>query len=121
MLFIFILQKNGHKIDSILKNNKASFCVVSKDDVIENKLTSYFESVIIFGKASIIDDNEEIYDVMLKFGEKLSPNLGINSINDEINKEFKMLSLIKLDIEHISRKQAIELVNQTKKQQIYIV
>lgn len=32
-----------------------------------------------------------------------------------------MLSLIKLDIEHISGKQAIELVNQTKKYQIYIV
>lgn len=52
---------------------------------------------------------------MLKFGEKFSPNLEINSINDEINKEFKMLSLIKLDIEHISGKQAIELVNKTKK------
>ena len=47
--------KNGHKIDAINKCNKVSLCVVDKDDVVEEELTTYFKSVILFGKASILN------------------------------------------------------------------
>ena len=43
--------KEGHKVDAIAINNKVSFCVVAKDDVVPEELTTYFKSVIIFGKA----------------------------------------------------------------------
>ena len=46
--------KNGYKIDEINKCNKVSLFVVDKDDVVEEELTTYFKSVILFGKARIL-------------------------------------------------------------------
>lgn len=41
----------GHKIDAIKRNPKCSVCIIDKDDVIPEEFTSYFRSVIAFGKA----------------------------------------------------------------------
>ncbi len=46
--------KSGYKIDEINKCNKVSLFVVDKDDVVEEELTTYFKSVILFGKARIL-------------------------------------------------------------------
>ena len=42
--------KNGHKIDALRKHDKASFCVISQDKIIPEEYTTYFRSVIVFGK-----------------------------------------------------------------------
>jgi len=44
----------GHKIDAIRSNPKVSFCVIDKDDIQPQEFTTYFRSVIVFGKARII-------------------------------------------------------------------
>ena len=41
----------GHKVDAIMQNDKVSFCVVERDDIKPAEFTTYFRSVIIFGKA----------------------------------------------------------------------
>lgn len=41
----------GHMIDTLKRNPKCSLCVVDKDDIIPEEFTSYFRSVIVFGKA----------------------------------------------------------------------
>jgi len=41
---------SGHKIDAINKNSKASFCVIEQDNIIPEEYTTYFRSVIVFGK-----------------------------------------------------------------------
>ena len=38
----------GHKVDAIRKCDKASFCVIEKDDVQPEKYTTFFRSVIAF-------------------------------------------------------------------------
>ena len=40
----------GHKVDAIRKCDKASFCVIEKDDVQPEKYTTFFRSVIAFGR-----------------------------------------------------------------------
>ena len=47
--------KSGHKIDGIKNNSKVSFCVIAKDEIIPEKFTTYFRSVIVFGKARILE------------------------------------------------------------------
>ena len=37
--------KSGHKIDAIKNYEKASFCVIDKDDVIPEEYTTYFRGV----------------------------------------------------------------------------
>ena len=48
----------GHKVDAIRKCDKASFCVIEQDDVQPEKYTTFFRSVIAFGRIHIIEDDE---------------------------------------------------------------
>ncbi len=50
--------KSGHKLDSILRNNKASFCVIDRDEIVPAEYTSYFRSVIVFGTVQIIESEQ---------------------------------------------------------------
>ena len=47
----------GHKVDR--KCDKASFCVIEQDDVQPKKYTTFFRSVIAFGRIHIIEDEQE--------------------------------------------------------------
>ncbi len=45
--------KEGHKIDAIKNNPKVSMSIIDQEDVIEEELTTYFRSVILFGKLQV--------------------------------------------------------------------
>lgn len=96
----------GHKIDAVNRNNKASFCVIFKDDIVPEKFTTGFQSVIVFGKIRIIDNSNEKRKAIELLAEKYSP--GIDSEN-EINSAFDRMHMLELDIEHMSGKEGIEL------------
>ena len=57
----FHCAKNGHKLDAIKQNNKVSFCVIEKDEVDSEKLTTLFRSVVVFGKAEIMENKEKTH------------------------------------------------------------
>ena len=46
----FHCAKTGHKIDSIRRNNKVSFTVIDRDEVMPMERTTKFTSVIAFGQ-----------------------------------------------------------------------
>lgn len=58
----------GHKVDAICKCDKASFCVIEKDDVQPEKYTTFFRSVIAFGRIRIIEDEHEKLEVARMLG-----------------------------------------------------
>ena len=103
--------KVGKKIEAIKENPNASFTVIYQDEIVPLKLTSYFRSVIVFGKAKILTDETKIKDIMLKLGRKYAPNLDEERIESEINKAQNHFSVFKLEILKMTGKQAIELVN----------
>lgn len=49
----------GHKVANLRSNNKVSFCVVGKTRVLPDEFTTLYESVIVFGKAFELTDNEK--------------------------------------------------------------
>lgn len=99
---------NGHKIDALKRNPKASFCVIDKDQIMPDEFTTYFRSVIVFGKARMLTDEREMREALEWLSDKYSPHaLGRQ---EEIDKNIRHVCLIELDIEHISGKEAIELV-----------
>lgn len=100
----------GHKIDAIKNNSKASFCVVDKHEVVSDELTSYYTSAVAFGQIKIVeDDNEKIHGLEL-LAEKYSPNIDENFREKEIHGKLKALSVIVLEIEHLTGKAARELI-----------
>ena len=64
---------SGHKLDAIAANNKVSFCVVGQDRVMPQEYTTYFRSVIIFGRARILEDPIEKRTALEKLAAKYSP------------------------------------------------
>lgn len=102
--------KEGHKIDSIVKNNKVSFSVIDRDDVIQSTFTTHFRSVTIFGKARILSDPEEKMKALEALVRKYSPDYILEG-KLEIEKEWDNVSLIEVEIEHMTGKAAIEIIN----------
>lgn len=98
----------GHKIDVIKKNNKVSFCVIDKDDVLPEKFTTLFKSVVVFGKASIADNDEKLNAIKL-LSQKYSPDFEKES-KEEIEKFIDKFLIVKIELEHISGKQCIEFL-----------
>jgi uncharacterized protein len=49
----------GHKLENLSGNNKVSFCVVGKTQVLPEKFATNYESVIVFGKAFEVTDDEK--------------------------------------------------------------
>ena len=101
--------KTGHKIDAIKNNNKVSFCVIERDDVVKEKLTTYYKSVIAFGKAKILENDDEIFHAAQSLGLKYSDDK--EHVQREIKQEFNSLCCVEINIEHITGKQSKDLVN----------
>lgn len=101
--------KAGHKIDAIKKHNKVSFCVIAQDDIISEKLTTYFKSVVAFGTARIMEDDAEKRSVMEKLTAKFASDQPEQKRSEEITAQFSALGMIEMTIEHITGKQALEL------------
>ena len=101
--------KSGHKIDAINNYNKAPFCIIDKDDVKPEKYTTFYKSVIIFGNIEILDDVEETLLAIQELGEKYYPNHS-SELQNEIVKYKTAFLIIRFNIEHITGKQAKELL-----------
>lgn len=101
----------GHKIDCIEADSRCSFCVVGQDKIVPEEFTSYFRSVVIKGTIHIATSPDEIIKGLLLLCEKYSP--GIDS-DAEIAKCLSQVSVLRLDIESMTGKEAIELVQERK-------
>lgn len=104
----FHCAKKGHKIDALKKHNKVSFTVIETDSIVPEEYTTYFRSVIVFGKARFIEEPQEQRVILRRLAEKYSPDF-MDGAEDEIDRCIKAVQIIALDMEHVSGKEAIEL------------
>ncbi|OFV69215.1 pyridoxamine 5'-phosphate oxidase family protein [Acetobacterium wieringae] len=104
--------KTGHKIDAITNNSKVSFSVTDEDTIISKEYTTYFRSVIAFGKARIVEGDEKL-GAFLSLVKKYSGDQPEKSQHKEID-ECLHAYIIAIDIEHITGKEAIEFVRAKK-------
>ncbi len=102
--------KAGHKIDAIKNSAKASFCVIDRDDVVPEEYTTYFRSAIAFGKLRILEQNEEIIHAISALGRKYHPNGSEEELKNAIMRELNPLCVFEMEIDHLTGKEAIELV-----------
>ena len=107
--------KSGHKIDAIQKTEKASFCVIDKDLVVPEEYTTYFRSVIAFGKIRVIEDDREKRAAIEKLAIKYAPEDTDANRDHAISREWKPLCMLEMKIDHVTGKEAIELVKEKEK------
>ena len=99
----FHCAKTGHKTDNMEQNNKVSFCVVKDTKIIPDSFSTKFKSVILFGKAQeIFDDEKE--DGLFALIQKYSSDYleaGKKIIKDMADRT----RVFKIEVEHMSGKE----------------
>lgn len=98
----------GHKVDGMIKNPKVSFSVIDEDTIVSREFTSYFRSVIAFGKVRIVT-GEERHRAFSALIEKYASDQPSAAKHKEMDQCTQSL-IFAIDIEHITGKEAIELV-----------
>ncbi len=99
----------GHKITALKANPKVSLCVIEKDEIHPETLTSYFRSVVVFGTARFVTDPKEKLAVLEKLVDKFAPDY--RKVGEaEAHQKLAYVAIIDIAIEHITGKEAIELV-----------
>lgn len=108
-IIYFHSAKAGHKIDSILKNPKVSFAVTDENTIVSKEYTTYFRSVIAFGKARIVEGDEWL-EAFAALVEKYSGDQPEEAKHKKIA-GCTQAYIIAIDVEHITGKEAIEYIN----------
>ena len=106
----------GHKIDALKRNSKCSLCIVDKDYVIPEEFTSYFRSVVVFGKANFVESMEDKVNLLRLLGDKYSPSIDPDA---EISRFIKTVCIVRIDIDSITGKEAIELTKARNRNKDY--
>lgn len=93
---------NGHRLDSLYKDNKVSFCTYDDGYKNSGEWALNIKSVIVFGKIDIISDLDKIIDITTKLSYKFTQD------EEYIKKEIKNCAhrtlLLELTPEHICGK-----------------
>ena len=100
--------KEGHKIDALTKNSKVSFTVIDEDTIVSKEYTSYFRSVIAFGKARITEGEERL-EAFKALVEKFSGDQPEDDKHKSVVECMKA-HIVAIDVEHITGKESIEYV-----------
>lgn len=99
----------GYKVDAMSDNPKVCFTVVDQDTVVSEAYTTYFRSVIAFGRTRIATGEERLSG----FTALVDKYSGDQPEADRIRKvdNCSQALIIAVDIDHMTGKEAIELVN----------
>ena len=113
----FHCAKTGHKLDAIRREHKASFCVIDKDDILPETYTTCFRSVIVFGTIHVTEEPREKREAIEKLALKYAPESTAEHRGAAIEESWEPLCVLKMTPEHISGKEAIELVRERQQAQ----
>lgn len=94
--------KEGHKIDNIKYNNNVCFTVIDSYQVVSDRFTSKFQSIVVFGKAGFVDHQTK-KEVLREYINKFSPEFkekGFNYVDKAVDKT----EIIEIKIEDIKGK-----------------
>lgn len=105
---IFHCAKAGHKLDAITREPKASFCVIDQDQVVSAEYTTYYRSVIAFGKMRLLEGEKKRAAAML-LAERYAPGETVKRHTEVIDEAWDRLCMLEMRIEHLTGKAAKEL------------
>ena len=99
----------GHRRDAVLRDPKASFCVIGGDRVVPEEYTTYFRSVIAFGRVRVVEDEAQKRAAIDLLARKYAPDDSAENRERAIERDWKPLCMLEMEIDHLSGKEAIEL------------
>ena len=103
----FHCAKVGHKIDAITTCNKVSFCVMDEGYRNEGEWALNINSVVIFGRISIVEDEDKKREICTNLVRKFTDDEAF--LQKELTNAFPRVNCLELTIEHMTGK----LVNES--------
>lgn len=94
--------KQGLKMSNIMFNPKVSFTVYDNVKIIEDRFSTEYQSVMVYGNAKIIPGNKEILMELIK---KYSSNFMKEGF-EYVEGSFSSTYLVEITIEHITGKES---------------
>ncbi len=101
----------GHKLDAITHSDKASFCVIADDDVVQSTFTTRFRSAIAFGRISVLTDDDRKRHALMLLAEKYSPDC-LDAADAEIDRSWHRTLALELRVVEMTGKAAIEIIEE---------
>lgn len=108
----FHCARAGRKLEAIRACPKASFCVVAADDVMAEKYTTAYRSVIVSGPLRILEDEAEMVPALRLLAAKYNPLQG-EVLDNKIAEGIPRMFMLELSADEISGKQGKEFLNQS--------
>lgn len=102
-IYIHGTARESHKADSIRKNGNVCFTVVSEHELEAESFAVNYASVIVFGRAGIIEEKEEILSSMPAVMEGLAPGME-KKAKQLCEQMVDSLIMIEITPEHITGK-----------------
>lgn len=99
---------DGHKINAVHRNPKASFCVVEQHDVVPERFATTYRSAVAFGQLHIVSQ-DEMRDAVYKLTKKFDPKAH-ETILAEIEKDGPRCAVLELRVEHMTGKRSSDLL-----------
>lgn len=97
--------RTGHKNDAIAGHDKVCFSIIGQDKVVPELYTTYFRSVCLFGRASFLEDPDEILRATRLIGQRYRPGHE-EEMEEEIDRLKNALAVMCIRVEHMSGKQS---------------
>lgn len=95
--------KEGHKIDAIKKCDKVCLTTWNQGFITDDSWEWNVTSVVVFGKARLVNDNTIIEDRLRKMANKYYPNK--EEVETEMTSSaFNHIQIFAIDIEHLTGK-----------------
>ena len=112
---LFHCATSGHKLDALRKEPRASFCVISQDQVVPQEFTTYYRSVIVFGTVRVVEDEKELRPAAERLGRKYCPGGTAEELEREIHGALGRMYVLEMTVEHMTGKEGRELMEARNK------
>ena len=103
---IFHGAKAGHKVDSLKKDDKICFTVFGNETVKDEEWAPYLQSVVVFGRCHMVENQDDIIRLVKKFAGKYYPDAAM--IDEEVTHSGRGVAMFEIEIEHLSGKEVQE-------------
>lgn len=105
----FHCAKAGHKLDALRREPKASFCVIGQDQVAPEEYTTYYRSVIAFGRVRELEEAEEMRRAIDLLAQKYAPQDSEENRQKAIDREWEPLCMLEMTLEYVTGKESMKL------------
>lgn len=100
----FHCARTGQKLDNLAAQPRVCFCVVGKTQpVYQNDFTTFFESAMAHGHASIVEDEEEKRRMLRALCQKYLPD-AMEHFDEGMAKSFGVTCVVRIDVDEVTGK-----------------